>query len=767
MASPSLFVSYSHRDTEALEQLRRFLRPLERDQGIAWWDDSRIKEGRDWAVEIAQALDAATAAVLLISQDFIDSEFIARTELPHLLARAEAGKLTILPVFLGHSTVELTSYLYVDLRSGAECRVNLTKYQGFGSSQKPLSELRKPQREKVYAELARRLTKLAGEAKPRAAFLELSQELEDAYRQKEELVTAGRETTAIDGEILALRRRIREGGQLNAGDFLADGRFKLIEQIGHGGFATVWKAYDRKTRQPVAVKVLHGQYAEDRTRRERFFRGARKMAQLQHPGIVRVIAEEGEDGGYRFFVMEHVGGGDLREAVLAERLTLEERLRILLEVGDVLDYAHHKGVIHRDVKPANILLDSTGRPKLTDFDLVRALDTTGGTRTEGMLGTFLYAAPEAMKNPKKTEATADVYSLGMTALFTIYGEDLPIEVMKDADSIIDDLSCSPAVKKALVTAVDWNRHQRFPSAAAFCRALNEALGPGPAADEVAGGEEPLIVPDDVRLVIVDPALPDSTGPHALPVEKIAELSNLIEKYPDARPQTAKELPFRLKQRTRLLPAIVDIDGRWLKPMLKPILVFLVLMGLVGSLVAGWYILHPKPTVAILGFEDLSEGVGTDWHASALSEILTVELTMDQKVRMVSEEWIAEVKSDFERESLTLGEPQGLTPETLEKLRSHLRADYLLLGTYRANSQAGEPRLRVDLRLQDTGDSDVPWQETFDSPDGDLFALATAAGNALRIWLDADALSPEERSQVRALFPAGTEALELYFQGRHR
>ncbi|MCP4658734.1 MAG: TIR domain-containing protein, partial [bacterium] len=76
MASPSLFVSYSHHDTEALEQLRRFLRPLERDQQIAWWDDSRIEKGRDWAAEIAQALDDATAAVLLISQDFIDSEFI-------------------------------------------------------------------------------------------------------------------------------------------------------------------------------------------------------------------------------------------------------------------------------------------------------------------------------------------------------------------------------------------------------------------------------------------------------------------------------------------------------------------------------------------------------------------------------------------------------------------------------------------------------------------------------------------------------------------
>jgi len=560
LASPSLFVSYSHRDAGAIEQLRRFLRPLEREQGIAWWDDSRIEEGRDWAAEIAQALDAATAAVLLISQDFIGSEFITRTELPHLLARAEAGELTILPVFLNHSTVELTPYSYVDLRSGAERRVKLTKYQGFGSPDKPLAELKKPQREKVCKELARRLSRLAGEEEPGAAVCELSQALVDAYRQKEELVTAGRDTTAIDGEILALRRRIREGGQLKAGDFLADGRFKLIGQIGHGGFATVWKAYDRKTNQPVAIKVLHVQYAEDRTRRERFFRGARKMAELRHPGIVGVIEEKGEDGGYRFFVMEYVAGDDLREAVLAERLTVDDRLRILLEVGDALDHAHQKGVIHRDVKPANILLDDAGRPKLTDFDLVRALDTTGGTRTGGMLGTFLYAAPEFMRNPKETEAIADVYSLGMTAVFALYGEELPMEVMRDADSLIADLSCSPAVKEVLVTAVDWDRRRRFPSVTAFCSALFDALVLGPEVLEA-------IVEETDANGIVFVRIPAGTftmgsaddDPMAYDNEKPAHQVTLSEfwigKYPITNEQYRRVRPDHQKTEAGELPVI--------------------------------------------------------------------------------------------------------------------------------------------------------------------------------------------------------------------
>jgi serine/threonine protein kinase len=111
--------------------------------------------------------------------------------------------------------------------------------------------------------------------------------------------------------------------------------------------------------------------------------------------------------------MDYVGGGDLRRAVLAGELAQEKVLPVILAVGGALAYAHEKGVIHRDVKPANILLDRD-QPNLTDFDLVRAFDTTGGTQTQGMLGTVLYAAPEMLGDAKNASAAADVYSLAMT-----------------------------------------------------------------------------------------------------------------------------------------------------------------------------------------------------------------------------------------------------------------------------------------------------------------------------------------------------------------
>ena len=126
---PKVFVSYSHRDEKTREQLASFLRPLEREGLLAWWADTDLEGGGDWRWEIEQTLAAATAAVLLVSQDFLASDFIAREELPHLLARAEAGELILLPVFLSPSLVETLELPFTDLRTGERRKVKLTKFQ--------------------------------------------------------------------------------------------------------------------------------------------------------------------------------------------------------------------------------------------------------------------------------------------------------------------------------------------------------------------------------------------------------------------------------------------------------------------------------------------------------------------------------------------------------------------------------------------------------------------------------------------------------------
>jgi tRNA A-37 threonylcarbamoyl transferase component Bud32 len=303
----------------------------------------------------------------------------------------------------------------------------------------------------------------------------LSIQLEDLYDQREQLTIADEDTRALDNEILDVRRLLRKGPQLQPGEFLLEGRYRLVETLGKGGFATVWKAYDRLRKELVAVKVLHGQHSEERMRLERFFRGARKMAELIHPNIVRVLEAKCEDEGWLFFVMEFVPGGDFGQAVLTGKLSDDgEKLAIVSQVGRVLEFAHQMGVIHRDVKPENVLLDSNGIAKLTDFDLVRVEDSTGFTQTRAMLGTLNYAAPEALDAPKDAGPPADIYSLASMAVFALLGGELPRGYYRDPSSAIAILDISPALARVLTQATAVDPEQRYASMGEFCTALDSA-----------------------------------------------------------------------------------------------------------------------------------------------------------------------------------------------------------------------------------------------------------------------------------------------------
>lgn len=160
MPGPKVFVSYSHRNAKALEQLLRFLRPLESEGLLAAWADTVLQGGHDWDRKIDEALAEATVAILLVSQDFLDSSFITKQEVPRLLEREAAGHLTVIPVFLSPSLAGEIGF--DDPRSGGQRKLFLTKFQGCGSPDKPLSDLEWSKRERIYRDLARQIQSLAG-----------------------------------------------------------------------------------------------------------------------------------------------------------------------------------------------------------------------------------------------------------------------------------------------------------------------------------------------------------------------------------------------------------------------------------------------------------------------------------------------------------------------------------------------------------------------------------------------------------------------------
>ncbi len=299
---------------------------------------------------------------------------------------------------------------------------------------------------------------------------EIDRQIEEALQRKANLAACGLPTIDADQDILVLKRQRRQGGQLRSGDRLGD-RYVLHKQCGVGGFGRVWDAVDTESQTRVAIKVLHGHLAGSVLQRDRFFRGARIASKIAHNAVIHIRERKAEDDGFYFFVMDFITGGDLRQAVMDKRVPKENIMPLLLTVADAVAEVHKRGYVHRDIKPTNILLTEGSAPKLTDFDLVAAPDTTGGTQTGLGMGTLYFAPPELLHNAADTDARVDVFGLGMTAVFMLYGHDLPLDVWSDRKRFMNALPCSQHLRDVLWRAVALNRSERYPDAASLCEAL--------------------------------------------------------------------------------------------------------------------------------------------------------------------------------------------------------------------------------------------------------------------------------------------------------
>ncbi len=267
------------------------------------------------------------------------------------------------------------------------------------------------------------------------------------------------------------------------------GKYRLVEKLGQGGMAQVYKAYQPDLDRYVAIKILHPHLTGDEDFVARFRREARAVAALEHPHIVRVYDFDADEG-VAFLVMEHLAGASLKSHLhdldcREERMDLEEVGRIVGTLADALDHAHRQGVVHRDLKPSNVLITTNGRPVLTDFGIARMVDTATITESGGTLGTPAYMSPEQCRG-EPGDARSDIYALGVLLYRFCVGRvpfdaDTPYAIilkhitapLPSPRSMRPDLS--EAIERVILKALAKNPDDRFQTAGDMGRALRAAL----------------------------------------------------------------------------------------------------------------------------------------------------------------------------------------------------------------------------------------------------------------------------------------------------
>ncbi|NTU83764.1 MAG: serine/threonine protein kinase, partial [Chloroflexales bacterium] len=263
------------------------------------------------------------------------------------------------------------------------------------------------------------------------------------------------------------------------------GRYFIKELLGRGGMAAVYRAADTVLQRDIALKVLYPQYSDDASLIERFKREAVTAASLEHPSIVPVY-DVGEQDGMAYIAMKLLSGRTLQDRLQeAGSIRLEELIAVLTPVAAALDYAHGRGVIHRDIKPGNIFLSQEvdgAHPLLTDFGIAKQLDTPGLTTTGALIGTPDYMAPEQIAG-RPIDARVDVYALGMLAFRSLTGrrafegstQDVLLGHLYGHAPLVSELNPAvpPGIDDVVAGAIAADPADRFPSAGAFVAALRQ------------------------------------------------------------------------------------------------------------------------------------------------------------------------------------------------------------------------------------------------------------------------------------------------------
>ena len=493
--------------------------------------------------------------------------------------------------------------------------------------------------------------------------------------------------------------------------------YLIQEQIGAGGMGVVYRAHDEQLDRDVAIKVLPPRMLADDAAQKRFRKEALSLARLNHPNIA-TIHEFGSENGVDFLVTEYIAGITLNIKLAQGPLPAAEVMRLGAQIAEGLAAAHQQGIVHRDLKPGNVRLTSDGRVKILDFGLAQIMphpSETGVTATltqsQETSGTLPYMSPEQLSG-ELADARSDIWAAG-AVLYEMSTGKRPFQ---------------ESVQALLINAI-----------------LNKAPDP-----------------------------PSKLNP-AVPAALDAVILKALAHDRAQRYQSAEELAADLERPAALISstptsAAIPIQPRrsnfgWVAAVASAIVVAIVLSLVIFSHRTRVSKSAPEPAVnrrksiAVLGFKNLSANPEKSWLSTALSEMLTTELSQGDQLRTIPGESVAQMKA-----SLVLPDADSFSGQTLTRIRQNLGSDDVVVGSF---LPFGNGLLRLDVRLQDAVAGSTLASISEKGSEGDIDDLVSKAGAELRAKLGIGALSDAQSAEVRASLPSNPEAARLYSQGLQR